>query len=69
MFVFFADLTAYKCAVCNHTYASGMIDVDKENTAIQVKCASLVDSFGRPVGLVCERCKPKFNKLIYRESK
>lgn len=69
MFVFFADLTAYKCVVCDHTYASGMVDIKEGQTAIQVKCASICDSFGRPVGLVCDKCKPRFNNFVYREGK
>ena len=66
MFTFFAELTAYKCVLCNHTYAGGMQDIEEDLACVAVECSSVVDNYGRPLGLVCKRCKPRFINFTYR---
>ena len=68
MFKFFAELNAYKCCLCNHTYIEGMIETDTIS-GVQVVCSSVVDKYGRPIGLVCSKCEPKFTQFIYRSDK
>ena len=66
MFVLFADLTAYKCASCDSLIATGVADTGS-GSSIVAECGSLVDSFGRPVGLVCLDCLPNFKEFHYKD--
>ncbi len=65
LFTFFAELNAYKCLSCNHIIAAGMADVSKELALVNVSCATTVDQYGRPTGLVCAKCQDRFKDFIY----
>ena len=63
LYVLFTRLTGHACSCCNKTLAVGL----GEDFQVIEMSHTLVDPYGRPVGLVCGDCNTQYIKFTYKE--